>query len=635
LAKKSFIKGIIFDWAGTTIDYGCFAPVKVFQEIFKNKGVEITLEETRKPMGKMKKDHIRDLCSMPRIQKAWKNVYGKPPDENNVEELFQMFEQTLLTILSQFTDPISGVLETITNLKNVGLLIGSTTGYTQSMMHIVVPEARKKGYKPDSIVNSSDVPFGRPAPFMCYQNAMNLNIYPMSTLVKVGDTIADITEGLNAGMWSIGVIMGSSELGLTEQEVKQMNQEELQLLKFQVHQRFIQAGAHYVIDKITDLPKIIAEINKRMSFGDSPTFPKNSYKLLTPGPITTTSTVKLPMMTDWGSRSDDYKSLVEDVRKRLVRLATKHNNEYTAILIQGSGTYAIESVIGAAIPKSGKLFVIVNGAYGKRIVEMAKILHIPIIVYECNEMDIPDIAVVKQKLQEYPDITHVACIHSETTTGIINPIDKIAKIVKDEKKVFIVDAMSSFGAIPVDVGELDIDYLISSANKNIQGIPGFAFIIAKISDVKKCKGQAHSLSLDFYAQWEHMKHSPGSFRYTSPVHAIRAFKQALIELEIEGIDNRYQRYVNNQKTLVEGMKKLGFSPIPLGDNQGPIITTFYEPKSEKYDFNRFYNLLRHNGFVIYPGKLTKEKTFRIGTIGDINKTDIDHSLMLIKEIKFW
>ncbi|TFG08553.1 MAG: 2-aminoethylphosphonate--pyruvate transaminase [Promethearchaeota archaeon] len=635
-ANRGPIKAVIFDWAGTTVDFGCYAPTIAFKKIFEEEGISLTIDEIRKPMGIMKKDHVRVLCQMDRVKMEWEKKNGKAPDEDDVEMLYGKFEPTLLQNLPDYTELIPGVLETIEKLRSMHIKIGSTTGYTKPMMDIIIPLVKQKGYHPDSIINSSDVPKGRPSPYMCYLNAINLQAFPLERIVKVGDTVADIKEGFNAGMWSIGVIVGSSELGLDLQEFEKTREEILAEKLFEIRKKFEDAGAHYVIDRISDLPIIIDKINSRLANGDVPSLPRNTYKLLTPGPITTTSTVKMKMLTDWGSRNDDFKELVENIRKRLVKLATLKIDDYTAIIMQGSGTFSIESVIGTSIPANGKLLVLVNGAYGKRMIQIAKILNIKTVVMECNELQIPDLNEMKKILQQDSEITHVSCVHSETTTGIINPIEKIAKIVKDFKKILIVDAMSSFGAIPIDIGELNIDFFISSPNKNLQGVPGFSYIIAKTEEVTKCKGMARSLSLDLHDQWQRLQQIPGSFRFTSPVHVIRAFHQALLELEQEGgIETRYQRYKTNQKILEEGMKELGFEQLPLGEHQGPIITTFYSPQSNKYDFKKFYEILQRNGFVIYPGKTTIADSFRIGTIGEIYPEDVKKLLSVIETSIFW
>ena len=264
------IEGMIFDWAGTTVDYGCFAPLEVFLEVFKNKKIAITLEEARGPMGMLKIDHIRALTKIPRIEKEWEKVYGKKPTEEDVVEMYKEFEPSLLKILSNYTTPIPGVLDAVKKIREMGLKIGSTTGYTQSMMDIVVKGAKENGYAPDCYFTPDSLPQGRPYPWMCYANAIKLGIYPMSHLIKVGDTLSDIKEGVNAGCFSVGVIMGSSELGLHEEEVLAMSTEELEEKCKKVKERFLEAGAHFVINTMEELPDLVEKINGLLEEGKTP-----------------------------------------------------------------------------------------------------------------------------------------------------------------------------------------------------------------------------------------------------------------------------------------------------------------------------------------------------------------------------
>ncbi|WP_242142495.1 MULTISPECIES: phosphonoacetaldehyde hydrolase [unclassified Bacillus cereus group] len=257
------IEAVIFDWAGTTVDYGCFAPLEVFMEIFKNRGVMITAEEARKPMGLLKIDHVRALAEMPRIRGEWERVFGQLPTEADVQEMYTEFEEILFSILPRYATPISGVKDVVAYLRSRGMKIGSTTGYTREMMDIVAREAKAQGYEPDYLVTPDDVPAGRPYPWMCYQNAMQLHVYPMKHMMKVGDTISDMKEGRNAGMWTVGIILGSSELGLTEKEVESMDLVELQERMEVVRNRFIESGAHYVIETMKELPQVIEHIEKQ------------------------------------------------------------------------------------------------------------------------------------------------------------------------------------------------------------------------------------------------------------------------------------------------------------------------------------------------------------------------------------
>ncbi|MCA1011230.1 phosphonoacetaldehyde hydrolase [Halobacillus halophilus] len=259
------IEGVIFDWAGTTVDYGCFAPVQVFMEVFYKRGVSITYEEARGPMGLLKVDHIRAICEMDRVKTAWREAHGKNPDETDVRALYDDFEPMLFRILDQYADPIPGVIDVMDQLREKNIRIGSTTGYTGDMIEIVSREAAKKGYVPDSIVTSTDVPAGRPYPWMCFQNAINLNVYPMLHMIKVGDTTSDMQEGVNAGMWTVGVVKGSNILGRTEHEVQTMDSIQLKQEINQSVQYLKNAGADYVIEDITMLPEIVEMINKRLN----------------------------------------------------------------------------------------------------------------------------------------------------------------------------------------------------------------------------------------------------------------------------------------------------------------------------------------------------------------------------------
>ena len=252
------------------------------------------------------------------------------------------------------------------------------------------------------------------------------------------------------------------------------------------------------------------------------------YLLLTPGPLTTSETVKEAMMTDWCTWDADYNvHIVEEIRKSLVALATTATDEYTSVLLQGSGTYCVEAVIGSVITPKHKLLILSNGAYGDRMGHIAEYHGINYDMLAFEETEQVSVDYVDDYLSNNSDITHVAVVHCETTTGILNPLKEIAHIVKLHNKKLIVDAMSSFGGVPLDMHELGIDFMISSANKCIQGVPGFGFIIARKSELLHCKGVSRSLSLDIYDQWETMEKGHGKWRFTSPTHVVRAFKQAL------------------------------------------------------------------------------------------------------------
>ena len=359
------------------------------------------------------------------------------------------------------------------------------------------------------------------------------------------------------------------------------------------------------------------------------------YILLTPGPLTTSQTVKEAMLTDWCTWDEDYNlHIVEEIRKSLVSLATQHTGDYTSILLQGSGTYCVEAVIGSVIKPGDKLLILSNGAYGDRMGNIAEYHGISYDMLAFDETEQVSVSYVDDYLSHNAEITHVAVVHCETTTGVLNPLKEIAHLVKMHGKKLIVDAMSSFGGVPLDVHELGIDFLISSANKCIQGVPGFGFIIARCSELLHCKGVSKSLSLDIYDQWEAMEKGHGKWRFTSPTHVVRAFKQAMDELAEEGgVEARHHRYCENHRVLVDGMRSLGFQTLLPDEIQSPVITSFLYPYAD-FNFKTFYTQLKERGFVIYPGKISQADTFRIGNIGDVHPEDFRQLIEIIRECKY-
>ncbi|MBT5872940.1 MAG: phosphonoacetaldehyde hydrolase [Candidatus Latescibacteria bacterium] len=262
------LKAVLLDWAGTTMDYGCYAPAVVFMEVFKRRQVPISIAEARLPMGAHKMVHIRQITRIERVAAEWERVHGSRPNEEDVEAMFKEFVPLQLDCLADYSDLIPGTLETVAAIRERGLKIGSTTGYTGEMMEILLSEAKKRGYEPDSTVCATDVPAGRPDPWMCIQNAMNLGIYPMESIVKIGDTLPDIAEGLNAGMWTIGLAKTGNEIGLNEAEVNALPKDELDERLDAARTRMYQTGAHYVVDGIADVLPIIDTINGRLSRGE-------------------------------------------------------------------------------------------------------------------------------------------------------------------------------------------------------------------------------------------------------------------------------------------------------------------------------------------------------------------------------
>ncbi|NEX83068.1 2-aminoethylphosphonate--pyruvate transaminase [Aeromonas rivipollensis] len=363
------------------------------------------------------------------------------------------------------------------------------------------------------------------------------------------------------------------------------------------------------------------------------------YLLLTPGPLSTTATVRAAMLQDSCTWDADYNlGVVEPIRRELVRLATgpEYESDYSAVLLQGSGSYVVESVLGSVIGADECLLIINNGAYGARMGEMARCLGLRHHELDCGETTRPEPAAIDAMLVRHPEITHLAIVHCETTTGMLNPLEEVAELCLRHGIRLIVDAMSSFGGIPIDMGLLGIEFLISSANKCIQGVPGFGFVIARRAALMACAGRARSVSLDLHAQWQTMEQQGGKWRFTSPTHTVLAFAQALRELDEEGgIAARHQRYSENQRTLVAGMAELGFAPLLPEEWQSPIITAFYSPAHPDYRFVDFYQRLKGQGFVIYPGKVSQADCFRIGNIGDVTPGRVRELLAAMASACYW
>ena len=348
-----------------------------------------------------------------------------------------------------------------------------------------------------------------------------------------------------------------------------------------------------------------------------------NYKLLTPGPLTTTDTVKREMLADHCTWDDDYKQITQKIRRELLELAHVTEKDYTVVLMQGSGSFGVESVITSVVGDDEKLLIVANGAYGERMVDIAKHARISYALYEEEYDKIPSAGKVEEMLKNDPSITHVAMVHSETTSGILNDIASVAEVVKAAGKTMIVDAMSSFGGVDIEVGKLGIDFIISSANKCIQGVPGFSFIICNRQKLMESAGKARSLSLDLYDQWKTME-KDGKWRFTSPTHTVLAFAKALEELREEGgIPARAKRYLENNRELIRRMEAMGIRPYIDAEHQGPIITTFFYPEGKNFSFDEMYRYIKERGYAIYPGKVTDADTFRIGNIGEIYLEDID------------
>ena len=356
----------------------------------------------------------------------------------------------------------------------------------------------------------------------------------------------------------------------------------------------------------------------------------NDDFLLTPGPLTTSLGVKEAMLRDWGSRDPAFIALNADIRRRLVDIA-EGGGDYVCVPVQGSGTFAIEATLGTVVPRQGKLLVLVNGAYGERMVKIMHYMGRDVIVLSAAENATHDLGEIQSTLQGDPAIGHVAAVHCETTSGILNPIERIADLVHAEGRALIVDAMSSFGALPLDARALHAAAVVASSNKCLEGAPGMGYAIVRKDVLEGCEGNSHSLALDLFDQWRAMEGN-GQWRFTPPTHVMAAFQQALIEHEAEGgVAGRYHRYRANCTVLVEGMQELGFEPLLPAEQQAPIIVTFHMPADERFDFTTFYDRLATRGYVIYPGKLTVAPSFRIGCIGQVMPDDMQDAVAVIGE----
>jgi len=343
--------------------------------------------------------------------------------------------------------------------------------------------------------------------------------------------------------------------------------------------------------------------------------------LLTPGPLTTALSTKQAMLRDWGSWDGDFRAMTAQLRRSLLDIAGDASDgagEYDCVPLQGSGSYCVEAMLGSLIPHDGHALVLANGAYGKRIATTLRYLGRAHAVLDKGDYLPPRAAEVERMLDAEPAITHVVAVHCETSSGILNPIEEIAAVTAAKGRKLLIDSMSAFGAVPLDVREIACEAFVSSANKCIEGVPGFGFVIAKKSALHDARGRSHSLALDVHDQWDVMNRT-GQWRFTPPTHTVAAFIEALRLHKLEGGQPaRLARYANNRDVLVAGMQELGFEPLLNARWRSPIIVTFFSPAHPSFSFEQFYELMKQQGFIIYPGKLTVVESFRIGCIGQVD-----------------
>jgi 2-aminoethylphosphonate-pyruvate transaminase len=352
--------------------------------------------------------------------------------------------------------------------------------------------------------------------------------------------------------------------------------------------------------------------------------------LLTPGPLTTAKSVKEAMIHDWGSRDAAFIAINKAVLEQLPRII-HGEDRYVTVPMQGSGTFAVEAMLTTFVPQNGKVLLLVNGAYGHRAKRILDVAGRKAIVQETAEDTPPDLAVVDKILRGSKGITHVFVVHCETTSGIRNPIEDIAELAARHGKRLLIDAMSAFGALPLDACTVPFDAVAASSNKCIEGVPGLGFVLCRREALAETKGNATTLVLDLHDQHEALR-TTGQYRFTPPIHVIVAFHQALQEFWIEGgVAGRGGRYAENCRVLIEGMRVLGFEPLLPAAVQAPIIVTFHMPRHANFVFQRFYDALKERGYVIYPGKLTVADSFRIGCIGRLYPNDMHGALAAVRE----
>jgi len=352
--------------------------------------------------------------------------------------------------------------------------------------------------------------------------------------------------------------------------------------------------------------------------------------LLTPGPLTTSLATKSAMLRDWGSWDSNFNAVTAQLRAKLSAVIDGEDT-HTCVPLQGSGTFAVEAAVNTLVPRDGHVLVLINGAYGKRMARLTEMMGRRLSVFETAE-DVPTTAAdVDRLLAQDASITHVGLIHCETSTGILNPLAAIADVVAQHQRRLIVDAMSSFGALPISARHSPFDAVIAASGKCVEGPPGMGFVFVRRHTLERCAGNSTSLVLDLHDQWQYMEKTT-QWRYTPPTHVVVALNTALDQFIAEGGQPaRLARYTRNCEVLVRGMAELGFRSFLDASIQAPIIVTFHAPVDPRYNFREFYDRVRDKGFILYPGKLTEVETFRVGCIGAIGPDEMRHAVNAIRD----
>ena len=347
--------------------------------------------------------------------------------------------------------------------------------------------------------------------------------------------------------------------------------------------------------------------------------------LLTPGPLTTTLRTKLAMLRDWGSWDSDFNAVTARVRQSLLKIIHAQDS-HVVVPLQGSGTFSVEAAVATLVPRDGHVLVLDNGAYCKRAARLTTLMGRTCTVMGFDEAEQVSPAALDDKLANDKTITHVILIHCETGAGVLNPLPEVAAVCERHGKGLIVDAMSSFGALPIDARQTRFDALVAASGKCLEGVPGMGFVFIRKAVLEGCAGRSQSLAMDLYDQYQYMEKT-GQWRFTPPTHVVVALAEAIEQFEAEGGQPaRLARYTDNYRTLIDGMSRLGFMPFLDPSIQAPIIVTFHAPGDPRYEFKAFYAAARSHGFILYPGKLTQVETFRVGCIGAIGPNEMEQAV---------
>ena len=352
--------------------------------------------------------------------------------------------------------------------------------------------------------------------------------------------------------------------------------------------------------------------------------------LLTPGPLTTTLRTKLAMLRDWGSWDAEFNAITARIRKQL--LAIIHGaDSHVVVPLQGSGTFSVEAAVATIVPRDGHVLVLDNGAYCKRMGKLSTLMGRRTSILERAEDEPVSAEELDARLAADPSITHIGLIHCETGTGVLNPLQAVSDVCKRHGKGLIIDAMSSFAALPIDARTVHFDALIAASGKCVEGVPGMGFVFIRKAILDGCAGNSHSLAMDLVDQYAYMEKTT-QWRFTPPTHVVAALAEALMQFEEEGGQPaRLARYTDNYRTLVDGMAELGFKPFLRPEIQAPIIVTFHAPADSRYAFKAFYEAAKQRGFILYPGKLTKLETFRVGCIGAIGRNEMQQAVNAVAD----